>query len=207
MRLARDEVANVLTHGAGAVASLAGGVVLVTLAALGGDAWKVVASAVFGTTLVLLYTASTLYHAARSPVARARLKVLDHCAIYLLIAGSYTPFTLIGLRGGWGWSLFGVIWGLAVAGTVFKLFFTGRFPRLSTTIYVAMGWLVLVAIGPMVQRLPATTLAWLVAGGVTYTVGTLFYHNRRIPYAHAIWHLFVIGGSACHFAAVLTQVR
>jgi hemolysin III len=182
-------------------------VVLVTLAALGGDAWKVVASAVFGTTLVLLYTASTLYHAARSPVARARLKVLDHCAIYLLIAGSYTPFTLIGLRGGWGWSLFGVIWGLAVAGTVFKLFFTGRFPRLSTTIYVAMGWLVLVAIGPMVQRLPATTLAWLVAGGVTYTVGTLFYHNRRIPYAHAIWHLFVIGGSACHFAAVLTQVR
>jgi hemolysin III len=207
MRLARDEVANVLTHGAGAVASLAGAVVLVTLAALGGDAWKVVASAVFGTTLVLLYTASTLYHAARSPVARARLKVLDHCAIYLLIAGSYTPFTLIGLRGGWGWSLFGVIWGLAVAGTVFKLFFTGRFPRLSTTIYVAMGWLVLVAIGPMVQRLPATTLAWLVAGGVTYTVGTLFYHNRRIPYAHAIWHLFVIGGSACHFAAVLTQVR
>ena len=208
MRLpdSREEIANVLTHGAGAVASLAGAAVLVTVAALGGDAWKVVGSAVFGTTLVLLYTASTLYHAARSPVARARLKVLDHCAIYLLIAGSYTPFTLIGLRGGWGWSLFGVIWGLAVAGTVFKLFFTGRFPRLSTAVYVAMGWLAVVAIGPMVQRLPAATLAWMVAGGLIYTAGTVFYHSRRIPYAHAIWHLFVLGGSACHFAAVLTQV-
>ena len=209
MRLpdSREEIANVLTHGAGAVASLVGAAVLVTVAALGGDAWKVVGSAVFGTTLVLLYTASTLYHAARSPVARARLKVLDHCAIYLLIAGSYTPFTLIGLRGGWGWSLFGVIWGLAVAGTVFKLFFTGRFPRLSTAVYVAMGWLAVVAIGPMVQRLPAATLAWMVAGGLIYTAGTVFYHSRRIPYAHAIWHLFVIGGSACHFAAVLTQMR
>ena len=206
MRLEREELANVLTHGAGAVASLVGAAVLVTIAALGGDAWKVVGSAVFGTTLVLLYTASTLYHAARSPVAKARLKVLDHCAIYLLIAGSYTPFTLIGLRGGWGWSLFGVIWGLAVAGTVFKLFFTGRFPRLSTTIYLAMGWLAVVAAGPMVRRLPAATLAWMVAGGLIYTAGTVFYHNRRIPYAHAIWHLFVIGGSACHFAAVLTQV-
>jgi len=209
MRLpdSREEIANVLTHGAGAVASLVGAAVLVTVAALGGDAWKVVGSAVFGTTLVLLYTASTLYHAARSPVAKARLKVLDHCAIYLLIAGSYTPFTLIGLRGGWGWSLFGVIWGLAVAGTVFKLFFTGRFPRLSTAVYVAMGWLAVVAIGPMVQRLPAATLAWMVAGGLIYTAGTVFYHSRRIPYAHAIWHLFVLGGSACHFAAVLTQIR
>ena len=208
MRLpdSREEIANVLTHGAGAVASLAGAAVLVTVAALGGDAWKVVGSAVFGTTLVLLYTASTLYHAARRPALKARLKVLDHCAIYLLIAGSYTPFTLIGLRGGWGWSLFGVIWGLAVAGTVFKLFFTGRFPRLSTAVYVAMGWLAVVAIGPMVQRLPAATLAWMVAGGLIYTAGTVFYHSRRIPYAHAIWHLFVLGGSACHFAAVLTQV-
>lgn len=207
MRISREELANVLTHGAGAVASLAGAAVLVAVAALRGDAWKVVGSAVFGTTLVLLYTASTLYHAARAPRVKARLKVLDHCAIYLLIAGSYTPFTLIGLRGGWGWSLFGVIWGLAVAGTVFKLFFIGRFPRLSTAIYVAMGWLVLVAIAPMLHRIPLPTLLWLAAGGVTYTAGTVFYHSRRIPYAHAIWHCFVIGGSACHFAAVLAQVR
>jgi len=202
----REELANVLTHGAGAVASLVGAAVLLWAAAPGGDGWKVAGSAVFGATLVLLYTASTLYHAARRPALKARLKVLDHCAIYLLIAGSYTPFTLIGLRGGWGWSLFGVIWGLAAAGTVFKLFFTGRFPRLSTATYVAMGWLAVVAVVPMVQRLPASTLAWMVAGGLTYTAGTVFYHSRRIPYAHAIWHLFVIGGSACHFAAVLTQV-
>jgi hemolysin III len=132
--------------------------------------------------------------------------VLDHCAIYLLIAGSYTPMALVGLRGGWGWSLFTVAWTLAAAGTVFKLFFTGRFPRLSTATYIGMGWLAVVAIGPMVQRLSPATLAWIVAGGVTYTAGTVFYHSRRIPYAHAIWHLFVIGGSACHFAAVLTQM-
>jgi hemolysin III len=206
MHLEREELANVLTHGAGAVASLVGAAVLVSVAALWGDAWTVVGSAVFGATLVLLYTASTLYHAAHSPAVKARLKVLDHCAIYLLIAGSYTPFTLNGLRGGWGWSLFGVVWTLAVAGTVFKLFFTGRFPRLSTATYIAMGWLAVIAIVPMVQRLPAVTLGWMVAGGVIYTAGTVFYHNRRIRYAHAIWHLFVIGGSACHFAAVLTQV-
>jgi hemolysin III len=209
MRLpdSREEMANVLTHGAGALASAVGAAVLLTVAAVQGDPWKVVSSAVFGATLVLLYAASTLYHAARTPRARARLKVLDHCAIYLLIAGSYTPFALVGLRGGWGWTLFGVAWGLAAAGTVFKLFFTGRFPRISTATYIAMGWLAVVAIVPMVQRLPAATLAWMVAGGVVYTAGTLFYHSRRIPYAHAIWHAFVIGGSACHFAAVLTQMR
>jgi hemolysin III len=180
--------------------------VLLTVAALQGDGWKVASSAVFGATLVLLYAASTCYHAARTPAVKARLKVLDHCAIYLLIAGSYTPFALVGLRGGWGWSLFAVAWTLAAAGTVFKLFYIDRFPRLSTATYIGMGWLAVVAIVPMVQRLPAATLVWMVAGGVTYTVGTVFYHSRRIPYAHAIWHLFVIGGSACHFAAVLTQM-
>jgi hemolysin III len=202
----REELANALTHGAGLVASAAGAAVLIVLAALHGDAWKIVGSAVFSATLVLLYTASTLYHAARTPKARARLQVFDHCAIYLLIAGTYTPFTLVGLRGGWGWSLFGVIWGLAVAGVVFKLFFTGRFPRLSTAIYLAMGWLVIVAAVPMTTRFSPATLAWLVAGGLAYTAGTAFYVSRRIPYAHAIWHLFVLAGSVCHFAAVVTQV-
>ena len=201
----RWELANALTHGAGVLAAVAGGAVLIVLAALYGDAWKVVGSAVFSATLVLLYTASTLYHAARRPEVKERLKVFDHCAIYLLIAGTYTPFTLVGLRGGWGWSLFGVVWGLAVAGVVFKLFFTGRFPRVSTAIYIAMGWMVVVAAGPMLDRLPAAALAWLVAGGLAYTAGTAFYHNRR-PYAHAVWHLFVLAGSVCHFAAVLTQV-
>lgn len=201
----RWELANALTHGAGALAAAAGTAVLLVLASLHGDAWHIVSSAVFGATLVLLYTASTVYHAVRAPRAKARLRVLDHSAIYLLIAGTYTPFTLVGLRGGWGWSLFGVVWGLAVAGVVFKLFFIERFHRLSTALYVAMGWMVVVAIVPMVQRLPAVTLAWLVAGGVAYTAGTAFYHGRR-PYAHAVWHLFVLAGSACHFAAVLTQV-
>jgi hemolysin III len=202
----REEIANALTHGLGVVASLSGGAVLITLAALLGDAWHVVGTSVFVASLVMLYTASTLYHAVRHQIAKERLKLFDHCAIFVLIAGTYTPFTLVGLRGGWGWALFAVIWTLAIAGVVFKLFFIGRFPRLSTVIYLAMGWLVVVAIGPMVALLPGVTLFWLVAGGLAYTAGTAFYHARRIPYAHAIWHLFVLGGSVCHFVAVLTQV-
>jgi hemolysin III len=201
-----EEVANALTHGLGVVASIAACAILVTLGALRGSAWHVVSSAIFGATLILLYTASTLYHCVRAERAKARLRVFDHCAIYLLIAGSYTPFTLVALRGGWGWSLFGVVWGLALAGVVFKLFFTGRFVRLSTAIYLGMGWLVLVAVVPMVQRLSAPTLAWLVAGGVAYTVGTVFYLSRRLPFAHAVWHVFVLGGSVCHAIAVATQL-
>lgn len=202
----REELASALTHGAGLVAAVAGAAALVTYSALRGDVWSIVGTAVFGATLVLLYAASTLYHASRGARCRARLRVADHCAIYLLIAGTYTPFTLVGLRGGWGWSLFGVVWALAVAGVGFKLFCTGRFPRLSTALYVAMGWMVVVAAGPMTRLLSPVTLAWLVAGGVAYTAGTAFYHSRRIPYAHAVWHLFVMAGSACHFVAVATQV-
>ena len=202
----RDEIASALTHGLGAVLALAGGAVLITLAAIHGDGWQLGASIVFGVTLLLLYTASTLYHAIQHPVAKGRLKVFDHCAIYLLIAGTYTPFTLIGLRGPWGWGLFAAIWTIALAGVVFKLFHTGRFPRLSTALYVAMGWLVVVAIKPMLASIDAWTLGWLLAGGVFYTLGTYFYHRESIPYAHAIWHLFVIAGSVCHFVAVAAQV-
>jgi hemolysin III len=202
-RMAREEFANSLTHGAGAVLSAAGGAVLIVLAALRGDGWLVVGSAIFAAALLLLYTSSTLYHAARTTVLRRRFKVLDHCAIYVLIAGTYTPF-MLGTRGGWGWSLFGVVWGLAAAGVVFKLFFTGRFRVLSTIIYIAMGWLVLIAIGPLMQHLDAATLAWLAAGGVTYTAGTFFYHRPRMPFAHAVWHVFVLGGSLCHGIAVST---
>lgn len=201
----RQELANALTHGVGALAAVAATAVLVTFAALRGDATAVVGTAVFGATLILLYTASTVFHAVRRPALKERLKVVDHAAIYLLIAGTYTPIVLSGLGGGWGWSLFGVAWGLAAAGVIFKLFFTGRFPRISTALYVGMGWMVIVAIGPMLERLSGATLAWLVAGGVTYTAGTLFYHSRR-PYVHAIWHLFVLGGSVCHAVAVGTQV-
>lgn len=202
----RDEIASALTHGLGAVAALAGGAVLITLAAIYGDAWQLGASIVFGVSLLLLYTASTLYHAIQHPVAKGRLKIFDHCAIYLLIAGTYTPFTLIGLRGPWGWGLFTAIWTLAVAGVIFKLFYTGRFKLLSTIIYIAMGWLVIVAIKPMLTSLDAWSLSWLLAGGIFYTLGTYFYHRESIRYSHAIWHLFVIAGSVCHYIAVTEQV-
>ena len=202
----RDEVASAWTHGVGAAAALAGGAVLITLAAMRGDGWQLGAAIVFGVSMLLLYLASTLYHAIRHPVAKGRLKVFDHCAIYLLIAGTYTPFTLIGLRGPWGWSLFAAIWTLALAGVVFKLFYTGRFKRLSTLIYVAMGWLVLVAIKPVMASLDGWTFGWLIAGGVFYTLGTFFYHRESLPYSHAIWHLFCIAGSVCHYAAVMAQV-
>ncbi len=202
----REELVNALTHGLGAVAALAGGAVLITLAAIFGDGWQLAGAIVFGASLLLLYLASTLYHAIRHPGAKSRLKVLDHCAIYLLIAGTYTPFALVGLRGPWGWGLLATIWTLALAGCVFKLFFTGRFKLLSTLIYVAMGWLALIAIEPMLRLLPGWTLAWLFAGGIAYTVGALFYLSRRLPYAHAIWHGFVIAGSVCHFIAVYSQV-
>ena len=205
-RRSREELANVVTHGVGMVAALVAAAVLVVFASLHGDVWEIVGVSVFATTLVALYTASTLYHAARDPVVKARLKVLDHAAIYLLIAGTYTPFMIDELRGGWGWSLFGVIWGLAVIGIALKLIFIGRFKLLSTAVYVAMGWLVLVAVVPLVRSLDPVTLVWMVAGGVAYTAGTPFYHNRRIRYAHAIWHLFVIAGSACHAVAVATIV-
>jgi hemolysin III len=206
LRERREELASALTHGVGAAAALAAGAVLIALAARDGDGWQLGAAIVFGICLLLLYVASTLYHAIRHPVARGRLKVFDHCAIYLLIAGTYTPFTLVGLRGPLGWSLFAAIWALALAGVVFKLFFTGRFRLLSTAIYVAMGWLVLVAIKPVMAALDAWTFGWLVAGGVFYTLGTVFYHRESIPYSHAIWHLFCIAGSVSHYIAVMAQV-
>ena len=205
-RQQREERASALTHGVGATAALAAGVVLVTLAALHGDGWQLASAIVFSISLVLLYLASTLYHSFQQPVIKRRLKVFDHCAIYVLIAGTYTPFTLVGLRGTVGWSLFAAIWTLALAGVVFKLFFTGRFRKLSTLIYVAMGWLVLVAIKPVLGALDAWTFGWLVAGGLFYTLGTVFYHRESIPYAHAIWHVFCIAGSVCHYLAVMAQV-
>lgn len=202
----REEFLNAFTHGAGAVAAVAGGAVLITLAVLFGNRVQVVSAMVFVATLIALYSISTLYHAVRHEPLKTRLKVLDHCAIFLLIAGTYTPFTLVALKGGWGWTLFALIWALAALGVVFKLFFTGRFRRMSTVLYVGMGWLGIVAIGPLVDALSMWTLGWLLAGGVAYTAGTLFYHNERVPYAHAIWHLFVLAGSVLHFVAVASLV-
>ncbi len=198
----KEELLNTLTHGLGIVASLVGGAGLITMTAIYGDGWQLVGSIVFSASLVLLYSASTLYHAAKKTVLKKRLRIFDHASIYILIAGTYTPFMLVGLRGGWGWSLFGIVWGLAIVGVIAKLFLTGRFNKTSTAIYLAMGWLAIFAIGPLMNALPKSTLSWMMAGGLFYTLGTVFYLSRRIPYAHAIWHLFVMAGSACHFAAV-----
>jgi hemolysin III len=202
----REEFANALTHGVGAVAAAIGAVVLAVLAAMYGNGWQLAGAIVFGTALVLLYVASTLYHSSTDRVVRGRYKVFDHCAIFVLIAGTYTPFTLVGLRGDGGWRLFATIWALAAAGVVFKLFFTGRFKGLSTAIYLAMGWMVVTAAGPFLRNVPFDTTLWLLGGGIAYSVGTVFYLSRRIPFAHAIWHGFVLVGSACHFVAVAQQV-
>jgi hemolysin III len=203
----REEFYSAVTHGFGALAALAGGIVMITVAALHGDGWQLASAIVFSASMLLLYVASTLYHAMDSPRAKSRLKVFDHCAIYLLIAGTYTPFTLVGLRGDVGRNLFIAIWSLAAAGMVFKLFFTGRFRLLSTGVYVAMGWMVLLAIRPVMAALDGWTLGWLIAGGVAYTLGTVFYHRPSMRYSHAVWHLFVVAGSVCHYIAVFAQVR
>lgn len=199
-----EERWNSVTHALGAVLSVAATGVLVTRAALSGGAGLIVGVAAFGASLILLYTASALYHAASPGPLRRRLRALDHAAIYLLIAGSYSPFVLGPLRGPWGWSLFGVVWGLAVLGVVFKVGWTGRLHRLSMATYIAMGWLALVAVVPMVVELRTSTLVWLVAGGLAYTVGTLFFRMERVAFAHTGWHLCVLGGSACHVVAVAT---
>lgn len=197
-----EEIAHSVTHGVGAALSAAGLVLLVVRAAQAGDPWRVVSFAIFGATLVLLYLASTLYHALRPPRARRVFQILDHGAIYLLIAGTYTPFLLVSLRGGWGWSLFGVVWGLAAAGIVFKSFCAGRYRVVSTLLYLAMGWLCVIATGPLLRAVPRDGLLWLLAGGLAYSGGTVFYLWKRLPYHHAVWHLFVLAGSICHFCAV-----
>lgn len=201
-----DEIACAITHGIGAIASAAAGAVLITLAATAGTRLQMISAIVFCSSMVLLYIASTLYHAIPHPIAKRRLQVFDHCAIYLLIAGTYTPFALIALSGTIGWWLFGVIWSLAVLGVVFKLFFTGRFRFFSTMVYIGMGWLAIFAVRPMLQSIPLSNLAWLLAGGVAYTAGTVFYHNEKLRYSHTVWHVFVMAGSACHFVAVVGQV-
>lgn len=202
----REEVAHAVTHGLGVALAIAGLVVLTVRAVRYGDAVHVVASVIFGTTLILMYLASTVYHSVPQSRAKVALRAVDHVAIYLLIAGTYTPFTLVTLQGAWGWSLFGVIWGLAVAGVVFKLFFTGRFEALSLAIYLAMGWCAVIALGQLVKALDAGGLWLLFGGGLCYTGGVAFYVWKRLAYSHAIWHGFVLAGSVLHFFAVLVYV-
>lgn len=185
---------------------MAGLVLMVVYSTRYGDAWQVVSTAIFGTSLVLLYTSSTLYHSFRGVRIKQVLQKCDHAAIFLLIAGSYTPFLLVTLRGPRGWSLFGVVWALAIIGVTLKFWLAGRFRLVSTLLYLSLGWLVLVVIKPLAAALPAGGLTLLVAGGLCYTGGAGFYLWKRLPYQHAIWHLFVLGGSACHWAAVFFYV-
>lgn len=197
---------NALTHLVGAVLALGGTVVLIVLAALDGDPWKVVSVSIYGVTLVLLYSFSTLYHSLRGP-AKDILRKFDHHSIYLLIAGSYTPFCLVTLRGPWGWSLLGVVWGLAVLGSLQELRPQRGARRLSMLIYLVMGWVALVALVPLLQVLGQTGFTWVAAGGVFYTVGIVFYVlDTRLTHAHGVWHLFVIAGSAAHYVAILRYV-
>jgi hemolysin III len=200
-----EEIANSITHGIGAALSIAGLVAIVAVAALDRPAWQVVACAIYGTSLVLMYVSSTMYHALTNERAKRVFKILDHSSIYLLIAGTYTPFTLITLRGPWGWSLFAVVWGLCVCGVVFKSLWIGRLKVPSTVVYLLMGWCVVVAIRPLLAALPWTGFMWMLAGGLCYTAGVAFYANSR-RFAHSIWHLFVMAGSVCHYWAVFHYV-
>ncbi len=201
-----EEIANSVTHGLGIVLSIAGLGVLTACASVFGDAWHIVSCSIFGATLIVLYTASTLYHSIQHPRSKPVLRTLDHAAIFLLIAGTYTPFTLVNLRGIWGWSLFGAIWGLAILGVAIQFTALRRLVALSIFLYVSMGWAVVIAIKPMMDSVPTGGLILLLAGGLAYTLGIVFYLWRRAPYTHAIWHVFVLAGSAFHFFAVLFYV-
>jgi hemolysin III len=203
----REEWFNCAVHVAGIAASLAALPLLILTANRSGDPWLMAGGLTFGLSALLMFTTSVLYHAARDPAARLRLRRLDHAAIYLLIAGTYTPFTLGALRGTWGWSLAAVIWTLALLGIVFKTTRLGfRFHRTSVVLYVLMGWLAVVAAKPLMRELSPFELGWLVAGGLCYTVGVAFYLWKGRPYTHAIWHVFVLAGVASHFMAVLSII-
>jgi hemolysin III len=199
-----EEIVNSLSHGIGALLSVAGLVVLVVFASLYGDNWHIVSFTIFGSTLIILYAASTLYHSFPQPTAKKIFKKLDHSAIFLLIAGTYTPFVLVSLRGAWGWSLFGVIWTLAVAGITMKSITIFRFRKLSVVIYIFMGWLGLIAIREILHEVPPQSFILLLIGGLSYTTGVIFYACRKIPFNHGIWHAFVLCGSIFHFFSVLS---
>lgn len=198
-----EEIANSISHGIGLMAAIAALPILMVAAAKQGDTAAIIGASVFGATMILLYLSSTLYHALPASKAKRLFQVLDHAAIFLLIAGTYTPFTLGVLYGAWGWTLFGLVWGIAIIGIILKATTWDRFQSLSTYMYLAMGWLVIIAIVPLWNNMPLWGLFWLLCGGLSYTAGVLFFAADRLPYFHFVWHLFVIMGTACHFVAVL----
>lgn len=202
----KEEIFNVISHLVGLILSVAGLALLVTFASIYGTVWHIVSFSIFGSTMVVLYLASTLYHSARRKTLRKRLNVFDHSAIYLLIAGTYTPYCLVTLNGTTGWILFGITWGLAVVGVILKLFFTGRYDKLSTVSYVLMGWVAIFAAKPLIEHLHNGGLIYLLLGGICYTIGALFYAMNRWKYNHAIFHVWVLLGTLCHFVSIFFYV-
>lgn len=199
----REEVANAITHGIGALLSIAALVLLIVFASLKGTPWHVVSFTIYGVSMLLLYSCSTIVHSLKEGKAKDLFEIFDHSSIYLYIAGSYTPFLLVATRGALGWTLFGIVWGIAIGGTVFKAFFVKRFLFMSTLFYLGMGWLIVLIWPQLTAAVPGPGITLLAAGGLLYTLGTLFYVWRGFPYHHAVWHLFVLGGSVLHFFAIL----
>jgi hemolysin III len=201
-----EELPNALTHGFGLLCSILGFIVLLVVTLIRGGKWQIISCAIYGVTLICVYAASTLYHGVSSPRWKKGFLLFDHCAIYLLIAGTYTPFLLVNLRGGWGWPLFGVIWGIAVSGVLFKLLFADRFPIFSVAMYLGMGWLGIIAAKQVYIHVPSIGLVWIFAGAIAYSIGVIFYACKKIPHHHTIWHLLVMAGSGCHYIAILYSV-
>lgn len=198
-----EEIMNSVTHGIGAGLSVAGLTLLVVLAVLYGNVTQVVSFSIYGGSLIVLYLASTLYHSIQQPKAKRVLKVIDHAAIFLLIAGTYTPFLLLGVQGAWGWTFLIIIWGLAILGVSFKVLFLHRLQKASVLMYILMGWLSVLILKQLLDNIPVGGLIWLAAGGAAYTIGVIFYAMKKVPYMHGVWHLFVLAGSLCHYFAVL----
>ncbi len=198
-----EEIANSITHGIGAALSIAALVLLVAFASQHRDAWQIVSFSIYGVSLIALYLSSTLYHAFTNEKAKHFFRIMDHSCIFLLIAGTYTPPTLIAMRGSWGWTIFTLIWVMAVGGLIFETINIGKYKFISVSIYMAMGWLAIIAFKPMLATLPPGMFKWFLIGGLFYTSGIIFYIWKKVPYNHAIWHMFVLGGSITHFFAIL----
>ncbi|AXG68543.1 hemolysin-III related [Kordia sp. SMS9] len=201
-----EEKLNIISHAIGVLLGIVALIFLVIHGVQNGTAVHVVSFTIYGASIIILYLASTLYHKATSPILRNRLRIFDHAAIYVLIAGTYTPYALVTLEGTIGWTIFGLAWGFAIVGITMKLFFTGKFDKLSTLMYVFMGWIIIFAINPLIANLSSEGLFWLFAGGIFYTVGAILYSIRQLPFNHAIFHVFVLAGSACHFVSVYAYV-
>jgi len=201
-----EEKVNIITHAIGLLLSIAALVLLIIHASSNGSARHIVSFTIFGASMILLYSASTLYHYSQTPNLRRKLNILDHASIYVLIAGTYTPFTLVTLKGALGWTIFGITWGIALIGVFLKLFYTGKYDKISTIAYVAMGWIIIFAVKPLIENLPLNGLYWLLAGGVFYTIGAILYSIKKIKFNHAIFHIFVLLGSFSHFMAIYFYV-